>query len=360
MDSRKPITALTLLNVFLPGIVFWQARQLRASREPSGHVRETPADIGVAGNSETSFSGSSDGGPSEEVALAKAVSPPADARASTTNTPPDRPQRREFDWREVESTDYRTYIANLRAIGVPEQTVRDIVVADVTQAFAARRAEVMERRYRDHRYWKSDPEEAAVRALHDRQRREVDDAMSGALWELLGADIQTPPTDAAWQRAALEQQLARLHPAKRDPTAGLLLQFADVDARIKELSDNRLATEDPDERLRIIDAYERKRAALRSLLTEEEYDFVDMTVSWTAENLRRAMTHFHPTEQEFRIIFREWRAQDENLAAIFARREPDPGNVHVFAAIARLLPPERYAQYRATWWQRNPPTPETP
>jgi hypothetical protein len=31
----------------------------------------------------------------------------------------------------LESTDYRTYVRNLRAIGCPEQTIRDIITADV-------------------------------------------------------------------------------------------------------------------------------------------------------------------------------------------------------------------------------------
>jgi len=36
-----------------------------------------------------------------------------------------------FQWRQLESTNYRTYVANLRGIGCPEQTVRDIISADV-------------------------------------------------------------------------------------------------------------------------------------------------------------------------------------------------------------------------------------
>src|SRR3954462_879248 len=36
-----------------------------------------------------------------------------------------------FQWASVESPDYREYIANLRAIGCPEETIRDIVIADV-------------------------------------------------------------------------------------------------------------------------------------------------------------------------------------------------------------------------------------
>jgi hypothetical protein len=40
-----------------------------------------------------------------------------------------------FHWRQLESTDYPTYIANLRAIGCPELTIRDIIIADVRAHF---------------------------------------------------------------------------------------------------------------------------------------------------------------------------------------------------------------------------------
>ena len=44
-----------------------------------------------------------------------------------------------FRWSQLESTNYRTYMANLRAIGCPEQTIRDIVTADVHALYAMRR-----------------------------------------------------------------------------------------------------------------------------------------------------------------------------------------------------------------------------
>jgi len=43
-----------------------------------------------------------------------------------------------FDWAQLESTDYQDYVANLRAIGCPEPTVRDIIIADVNDLFAPR------------------------------------------------------------------------------------------------------------------------------------------------------------------------------------------------------------------------------
>ena len=43
-----------------------------------------------------------------------------------------------FDWAQLESADYHDYIANLRAIGCPELTVRDIIIADVNDLFTPR------------------------------------------------------------------------------------------------------------------------------------------------------------------------------------------------------------------------------
>ncbi len=44
-----------------------------------------------------------------------------------------------FHWRQVESTNYEDYVSNLRAIGCPDKTLCDIVVADVDRHYAARR-----------------------------------------------------------------------------------------------------------------------------------------------------------------------------------------------------------------------------
>lgn len=45
-----------------------------------------------------------------------------------------------FRWSQLESpADYRLYIKNLRGIGCPEQTLRDIVTGNVDRAFSAER-----------------------------------------------------------------------------------------------------------------------------------------------------------------------------------------------------------------------------
>src|SRR6266404_5314233 len=45
----------------------------------------------------------------------------AHEESALTNAP------KAFDWLALESADYRQYIANLRAAGCPEQTIRDLI-----------------------------------------------------------------------------------------------------------------------------------------------------------------------------------------------------------------------------------------
>ena len=64
---------------------------------------------------------------------AAAVSVPA-APALVTNVI----ATNDFRWSQLESEDYRAYIGRLRSIGCPEQTIRDIVIADIDKLLAPR------------------------------------------------------------------------------------------------------------------------------------------------------------------------------------------------------------------------------
>lgn len=43
-----------------------------------------------------------------------------------------------FNWRQIETSDYPTYVQNLRTIGCPEETIRDIIAADVASLYEGR------------------------------------------------------------------------------------------------------------------------------------------------------------------------------------------------------------------------------
>src|SRR5437867_6519435 len=92
-------------------------------------------------------------------------------------------RRQFFSWRSVESDDYPTYVANLRLIGCPEQTIRDIIIADVNGLFARKRAiEVVSP---EQQWWRTSPDTNVVQAAAQKAR-ELEDDRRALLTKLLG------------------------------------------------------------------------------------------------------------------------------------------------------------------------------
>jgi hypothetical protein len=58
---------------------------------------------------------------------------------------PDTPKP--FHWSQIESPDFATYVANLRSIGCPEATIRDIVAAEMKEIFDEKRRALAERNH---------------------------------------------------------------------------------------------------------------------------------------------------------------------------------------------------------------------
>src|SRR5260370_37442449 len=95
----------------------------------------------------------SPGGTERNAALAVTPPPIDTPKTYKTNVVV---RRQNFTWDEIESADFPTYITKLRAIGCPEATIRDIIVADVNQLFARRRAtEVITA---EQKWWQSEPD----------------------------------------------------------------------------------------------------------------------------------------------------------------------------------------------------------
>src|SRR6266487_1479794 len=67
-----------------------------------------------------------------------------------------------FSWREIESPDYPTFITNLRGIDCPEQTIRDIIIADVNALYSLKRATNLVTS--EQQWWRSEPDPAVVQA----------------------------------------------------------------------------------------------------------------------------------------------------------------------------------------------------
>src|SRR5436190_24378605 len=77
-------------------------------------------------------------------------------------------RRQFFSWSEVESSDYPTYIANLRNIDCPEQTIRDIIIADVNALYSRRRA--LELVTPEQQWWRSVPDTNILQVAAEKSR----------------------------------------------------------------------------------------------------------------------------------------------------------------------------------------------
>ncbi len=95
--------------------------------------------------------------------------------------------REAFDWAQLESADYHDYVANLRAIGCPEPTVRDIIIADVNELFAPRVKALVDEV--NGRFWElilhPDDFEKMIEVKHD-QLRALDDERDEIFTVLFG------------------------------------------------------------------------------------------------------------------------------------------------------------------------------
>jgi len=97
-------------------------------------------------------------------------------------------RRLPFSWREIESADYATYLANLRDIDCPEQTIRDIIIAEVNAVYSRKRA--TELVTAEQQWWRSEPDPEVVQAAAEKARG-LEDERRALLTSLLGINWET-------------------------------------------------------------------------------------------------------------------------------------------------------------------------
>jgi hypothetical protein len=266
-------------------------------------------------------------------------------------------------WRQIECADYPTYIANLRAIGCPEQTIRDVVQADVNKLYNDRKAAFYATAKGPFEFWVTDdhPKLAPAQSTElAEQLAQCDREKHAVLGQLFGADPGDNSIVLTDQELQTQRRLSFLPQAKQNELRALEGSYPGIEGQIQVLVDSTSAQADPQELQQLLDRYTRKKTELSQLLSPDEYEHYELSTSWTAENVRRRLGGFEPTEEEFRGVFRLWRAQDERLATVYALRQPEPGNQEVFEAIRQFLGEERNAQYRQAWGgQPIPPAAES-
>jgi hypothetical protein len=235
--------------------------------------------------------------PAQREAVARpADTTPAKARATDEKTVTITvPSGGALDWRIVESEDYKRYIANLRAIGCPEETIRDIIVADVNKLFEARKKELSGSTNK-FQFWKTGSFFTDMFNEEKLQKhRELAKEKQALLKELLGVEVAEKPDMMAGMNPY--ETLLDFLPADRQTALMNLEQdfAAKTMKRIKEAQSN------PNVMRELM---AEKDAELAKILSPQEKEEYDLRMSQTAMVMRMQMNDFQPTEQEFRDLFK--------------------------------------------------------
>ena len=253
-------------------------------------------------------------------------------------------RRQPITWAEIESEDYGQYIGNLRRLGCPEKTIRDIIVADVEELFAARlRRELV---LPDQKWWETDPNLDVIQSAGE-QIRALEGEKRALLTQLLGSGWDSSPGPRGVELVRLDGPvLSGMADEVKQEVYRIVAQARASEERAAAQSEGTTSEE--------LEGIRREmRASLARVLTPEQLEEYLLRYSPTAEKIREQLRGFGSEPGEFRAIFRAMDHYEQQIAAV---QGDDAGAVQRRADLARMrdeavrqeLGEKRFAHYQLT------------
>jgi len=229
-------------------------------------------------------------------------------------------RRQNFTWDEIESPDFTSYIANLRAIGCPEATIRDIILAEVNQLFARRRAtEVVTA---EQKWWRSEPDPEVIQSASeklqalDAERRTLLSTLLGPDWESsyypYPAHPDTPPLDGPL--------LGALPPQTKQAVRDIESRATERRQTYVESLQKEGKQPDPAELARM---RQQTRDELAQALNPEQLEEYLLRYSSHASSLRGELHGLANTPEQFRALFRLTDPIDQELQLLSNSNDAD-------------------------------------
>lgn len=224
--------------------------------------------------------------------------------ATEESTDPSAPS---FRWSQIESEDYAKYVKNLRSVGCPEATIRDILEADINQLFESRYAEALTQSP-EFDYWRRGPEDAETEIALFGTLALIDEEREALLRSIIGETYEPGGSLASTSRESLvaRGKLGFLAPEDREAVIALQAEFDALEREVKfSLSgrENRAELQSELAALR-----SQRRESLEALLGSDQLLELELRDSEAANRLRTRLTGFDVSEEEFRNLFAEQQA----------------------------------------------------
>ena len=251
-----------------------------------------------------------------------------------------------FTWNEIETPDYQQYITNLRNIACPEQTIRDIITADVNQLYARKRQTDIPDPYEQ--WWRTESDADFAKTLAQKTKA-LDDERRLLLARLLGADWErNKETVRTRDYLRLEGEvLGNLTPEARRAVQDI------VDQSQRVLASLRIGgkTVSPADQVKV---EQDLRTQLAAVLSPQQLEEFNLRYSANAQNLRSdlgQLKFFKTTPDEFRNLFRATDGLDLKIRMLGDATEPAAQQElqglkqQRETAVKNTVGPERYAEY---------------
>jgi hypothetical protein len=255
-------------------------------------------------------------------------------------------------WDKMETADYKAYIANLRRVGFPEELIREIIVADVNKMYAEREEPLkippvpqdapLEVRRRK-------PTVADIENLM--KLRDIQMEKHQLLEQLLGVkvprEILRTPNSRNYEAA---DYAVRQLPAEKQQAA---LEIYEKEILLDDLNQAR-GLRGAEELAAYRQVNEERDAALRELLTPEEFERLMMNAIPPGTEMQRRVIGMEPTDEEmlamWKVTHEHWKEQGGVFGRWRAERVPPEqlkaADEKLDKNLEAVLGPDRYLDYQ--------------
>ena len=284
-----------------------------------------------------------------DSAEAPALGSPGSAAALGSNAI----SQRTFDWASVETSDYKQYVQNLKAMGFPEDLVRRIAIADVDKLYESKEKPLKRKEIA----YDAPMEQRQTHNISTEDWQRIKDLWQlriekqGVLEEILGSyvprEILRTPISRNYE--SYEYAIALLPPEKRNA-----VQIAQETEILFE-GMNKVSIRNPAEELESFKRTRQERdAAMLQVLTPEEFETYEINTAPVATGLARNVIGMEPTEDEFRAMYRIAYTNWVDTGGVYGRWRAKPvpqdqiaaADQQMDASMREALGPSRYVDYR--------------
>jgi hypothetical protein len=254
----------------------------------------------------------------------------------------------QFHWREIESEDYPIYIANLRAVGCPEKTIRDIILADLEKLYEPRIEDV--ERMPTGRFWRTAEKRERAEREKDRRARELKREKRELIKALLGLDYDLKDLEIWYDEKEVGMLLGLLADPKPVQVIALGREAGELIEVIDHEAGGILTPEDVALKKQLFD---RMLMDLGRNLTPFELEEIELRVVGVAGFLfnDEKPRGFPMTGREFRELVRLKKLYDHPLVEEFewpdeaAEKRREDAKKAFESAVKAMFGDKRYAEY---------------